>query len=96
MLLIIVLSLSGCYGWIYKMAGWFWAILQPKGNGENPVWLTFTPKTGILMKSRSRGDSGALYLQSATAGVIPIRGCAAVAQLSISGVDVWVLCGRDL
>ena len=45
---------------------------------------------------RSRGDSGALYLQSATAGVIPIRGLLAVELPFISGVDVWVLHNRNL
>ena len=39
----------------------------------------------------SRGDSGALYLQSATAGVMPSRGSFAVELPFISGVDVWVL-----
>ena len=45
---------------------------------------------------RSRGDSGALHLQSATAGVIPIRGFLAVELPFISGVDVWVLHNRNL
>ena len=44
----------------------------------------------------SRGDSGALYLQSATAGVMPIRGLYPVELPSISGVDVWVLRNRTL
>ena len=45
---------------------------------------------------RSRGDSGALYLQSATAGVIPNRGCFVVKLPFISDVDVWVLRNRNL
>ena len=44
----------------------------------------------------SRGVSGALYLQSATAGVMPIRGLYPVELPSISGVDVWVLRNRNL
>ncbi len=46
--------------------------------------------------SISRGDSGALYLQSATAGVMPIRGLVLVELPFISGVDVWVLRNRNL
>ena len=35
-------------------------------------------------------------LQSATAGVMPIRGLSPVELPSISGVDVWVLRNRNL
>ena len=43
----------------------------------------------------SRGDSGALYSQSATAGVMPSRGRIAVEQPLISDVDTWVLRNRN-
>ncbi len=45
---------------------------------------------------RSRGDSGALYLQSATAGVMAVLGYVSVELPDISGVDVWVLRNRNL
>ena len=44
---------------------------------------------------RSRGDSGALYLQPATAGVILIRGFLAVELPFISDVDVRVSHNRN-
>ena len=44
----------------------------------------------------SRGVSGALYLQSATVGVMPIRGAFIAEQPFISGVDAWVLRNRNL
>lgn len=44
----------------------------------------------------SRGVSGALYLQSATAGVMSIRGAHYVRLPSISGVDNLVLRNRHL
>ena len=43
----------------------------------------------------SRGDSGALYSQSATARVMPSRGRIAVEQPLISDVDTWVLRNRN-
>ena len=43
----------------------------------------------------SRGDSGALYSQSATARVMPSRGRIAVKQPLISDVDTWVLRNRN-
>ena len=57
--------------------------------------LTNKQKKCILNIPRSRGDSGALNLQSATAGVMPTRGCAAVKQTSVSGVDVWVFVRQE-
>ena len=49
-------------------------------------------KTKIVIKlPRSRGDSGALYLQSAPAGVMPCLGPFAAELPFVSGVDVWVL-----
>lgn len=44
----------------------------------------------------SRGASGALYLQSALAGVMFCLGYFVVEQPYISGVDVWVLRNRNL
>ena len=45
---------------------------------------------------RSRGVSGALYLQSALAGVISGLGCLLVEPPFASGVEAWVLCNRNL
>ncbi len=50
----------------------------------------------VINFPRSRGVSGALYLQSAIAGVISFRGFCFVRLPSISGVDVWVLRNRNL
>ena len=44
----------------------------------------------------SRGDSGALYLQSAPAGVIPCLGQNIAELPYVSGVDVWVLRNGNL
>ncbi len=44
----------------------------------------------------SRGVSGALYLQSATAGVMPIGGFEIVKLPFISGVDIRVSCDGNL
>ena len=44
----------------------------------------------------SWGVSGALYLQSAIAGVLPYRGFWNKALPEVSGVEVWVLCNRNL
>ena len=53
--------------------------------------LTIRAIKGIIKEPRSRGISGALYLQSAIAGVILRRGLV-FAELPLeSGVDVWVL-----
>ena len=43
----------------------------------------------------SRGDSGALYLQSALAGVMLCLGYATVELPLVSGDDVWVLRNRN-
>ena len=63
--------------------------------------LTNDCPTGILDKHkfvikfpRSRGDSGALYLQSAPAEVISRLGCDLAGLPLVSGVDVWVLRNR--
>ena len=53
--------------------------------------LTETTKISILEIPCSRGDSGALYLQSATAGVMFCLGRLVVMQPFISDVDVLVL-----
>ena len=65
--------------------------------------LTKTRPTGILDKHkfvikfpRSRGDSGALYLQSAPAEVMPCPGPIIAKLPCVSGVDVWVLRNRNL
>ena len=58
--------------------------------------MTKSKKVSIVRIPRNRGDSGALYLQSATAGVMPNRGCFAVKLPFISDVDVWVLRNRNL
>ena len=60
------------------------------------IWNTLTVLLKMCIRDSSRGDSGALYLQSATAGVMPIRGLYPVELPSISGVDVWVLRNRNL
>ena len=43
----------------------------------------------------SRGDSGALYLQSAPAGVMSHLGSSTAGLPLISGDDVWVLRNRN-
>src|SRR5699024_11124633 len=56
-------------------------------------------KTGKIVYTkvpRSRGVSGALYLQSATAGVMPIRGLLSAELPFISGADVRVSRNRNL
>ncbi len=45
----------------------------------------------LYYKMYSRGDSGALYLQSALAGVMSCRGCLPVKTTVVSGVDAGVL-----
>ncbi len=49
-----------------------------------------------LTLPRSRGDSGALYLQSATAGVMSFLGKPTEGLPGISGVDILVLRNRNL
>ena len=50
----------------------------------------------VINFPRSRGVSGALYLQSALVGVISSRGYLFVEPPFISGVDAWVLRNRNL
>ncbi|GEM_PF-6591512 len=50
----------------------------------------------VLRFPRSWGVSGALYLQSATAGVIFCLGYSIVKLPYISDVDVWVLRNKNL
>ena len=57
--------------------------------------LTIRAIKGIIKEPRSRGISGALYLQSAIAGVISGRGQFSVELPGISGVDVWVFRNRN-
>ncbi len=45
---------------------------------------------------RSRGISGALYLQSAIAGVMSCLGLSDSMQPSVSSDDVWVLRSKNL
>ena len=65
--------------------------------------LTKTRPAGILDKHkfvikfpRSRGDSCALYLQSAPAEVMPCPGPTIAKLPCVSGVDVWVLRNGNL
>ena len=65
--------------------------------------LTKARPAGILDKHkfvikfpRSRGDSGALYLQSAPAEVMPCLGSVIAELPYVSGVDVWVLRNGNL
>ena len=67
----------------------------PFSGYNEQTWADHVLKYVIKLPC-SRGDSGALYLQSATAGVMPIRGLYPVELPSISGVDVWVLRNRNL
>ena len=57
--------------------------------------MTIPAFQGIIKKPRSRGISGALYLQSATAGVMSGRGQPSVELPDISGVDIWVFRNRN-
>ena len=57
--------------------------------------LTIRAIKGIIKEPRSRGISGALYLQSAIAGVISGLGQFSVELPGISGVDVWVFRNRN-
>ena len=52
------------------------------------------PNDYVIKFPRSRGDSGALYLQSAPAEVISRLGCELAGLPLVSGVDVWVLRNR--
>jgi hypothetical protein len=52
------------------------------------------PNDYVIKFPRSRGDSGALYLQSAPAEVISRLGYGLAGLPLISGVDVWVLRNR--
>ena len=65
------------------------------GNKMPAFMLTKSEKMSIVNIPRSRGDSGALYLQSATAGVIPSPGCTVVGQHPVSDVDVRVLVRQE-
>ena len=62
---------------------------------KKPSILDITFKKFIKFPC-SRGDSGALNLQSATAGVMFCLGSIFVGLPSISDVDVWVLRNRNL
>ncbi len=58
--------------------------------------LTYSSHFDILDAPRSRGVSGALYLQSAIAGVMAGPGLISVGLPKVSGVDVWVSRDRNL
>ena len=58
--------------------------------------LTKRTYSDILGAPCSRGVSGALYLQSAIAGVMAGPGSYSVGLPKVSGVDVWVLRDRNL
>ena len=52
---------------------------------------------GYTLPIRATGAlAGPCNLQSATAGVMPIRGFVFMELPSLSGVDVWVLCNGNL
>lgn len=53
-------------------------------------------KDQVIKFPHSRGDSGALYPQSATAGVMSCPGRVVAELPLISGVEVWVLRNRNL
>ena len=54
------------------------------------------PNDYVIKFPRSRGDSGALYLQSAPAEVMPCLGSVIAELPYVSGVDVWVLRNGNL
>ena len=57
-----------------------------------PCILNYLIKYNYVIKiPHSRGVSGALYLQSAIAGVIFCPGCLFAELPLVSGVEVWVL-----
>ena len=58
--------------------------------------MTKVPLAVIMIRPRSRGVSGALYLQSATAGVMPTGGCKSVKLPAVRGVEARVSCNRTL
>ena len=80
-----------------------------EANALSPAWqkggihvyltgwrLLIISHNQVIKFPHSRGVSGALYLQSATAGVMPIWGLY-FAELPLeSGVEVWVLRNRNL
>ena len=80
--------------------------IRVKEEKDRKGWtkdLTNKPSEGILFRRsfviklpHSRGVSGVLYLQSATAGVMPCRGSQTAKLPSISGVEAWVSRNRPL
>jgi len=60
------------------------------------IRIYYKPMDLCLTLPRSRGDSGALYLQSATAGVMSFLGKPTEGLPGISGVDILVLRNRNL
>ncbi len=74
----------------------------PGAPGEEKLALTLGIKKDIISVylslefPRSRGVSGALYLQSATAGVLCHRGPQDREPPGVSGVDIRVSCNRSL
>lgn len=54
------------------------------------------PDNFVIKFPCSRGDSGALYLQSAPAGVMSHLGQSVAELPCVSGDDVWVLRNRTL
>ena len=69
---------------------------SPDSGYSRKAYKTDTPMDMSKHFRAAGGVSGALYLQSATAGVILIRGSFTARQPSISGVDAWVLRNRNL
>ena len=60
------------------------------------IQIYYKPMDLCLTLPCSRGDSGALYLQSATAGVMSFLGKPAERLPGISDVDILVLRNRNL
>ncbi len=80
----------------YKRKGGISGILPPPAGVHRVKDLTRSEKPDILKKPCSRGDSGALYLQSAIAGVMTRRGLLNLELPAVSDVDIWVLCNGNL
>ena len=59
-------------------------------------WISMCAQEQVKKLPRSRGDSGALYLQSAPAEVMPCLGSVIAELPYVSGVDVWVLRNGNL
>ena len=73
--------------------------MKNRYNCYDIVYNGFVSPIGRQTVSNFRaagGDSGALYLQSAIAGVLSHRGSFDGELPKVSGVDTWVLRNRNL